>query len=331
MFSSTAGASEHRRRLSVVGTVAAVAALIVAAQPARGAAAQPAADDGPRIAFWRSDIVSGEIGLWTARADGSRQRLVMPGVGFFPDWSPDRRRLLFDFTDEVGNQQIGTVRPNGSEFQQLTYLAGISEAADYSPDGRTIIFDRSTTLPGQPGFHTSVWVMDADGGNARPLFGPGSDTFDVEPEFSPDGSRITFARLIEEPGRDPLAAVFVANADGTHERRLTPYQSIIEHPRWSPDGHHLIFNIEYRPNLDDPTNGIWQVRASGGEMRQILATTTTRHVFKPDYSPDGQRILFGCFARLERQEDLCVMHADGDNVRRITRTLLTHENFPVWD
>lgn len=320
--------SRCRRRLSAA-CASMSAALFLLATPATAAEAVPG--DGPRIAFWRSDLTFTEIGLWTARPDGSGQRLVMRGVGFFPDWSPDRRRLVFDFTDEAGNQQIGSVRPDGSKFRKLTQLAGISEAADYSPDGQTIIFDRSPTFPGEPGFHTSLWTMDANGGNARPLFGPGPDTFDVEPEFSPDGARITFTRLVEQPGQDPMAAVFVANADGTHIHQLTPYESVIEHPRWSPDGRHIVFNIEYRPDLDDPINGIWKVRARGGDMGQILPTTSTLHGFKPDYSPDGRQILFGCFARLERQEDLCVMDADGSNVRRITRTLLTHENFPVWD
>jgi hypothetical protein len=64
------------------------------------------------------------------------------------------------------------------------------------------------TCPAHP-----VWVMRADGRRPRPLFGPSSQSFDVEPEFSPDGSKVIFARLIEEPGSPFRTAIFVAGAD----------------------------------------------------------------------------------------------------------------------
>jgi Tol biopolymer transport system component len=131
----------------------------------------------------------------------------------------------------------------------------------------------------QPGFFTSLWVMKADGSRPRPLFGPGSRTFDVEPEYSPDGTRIAFSRLREQAGGVWQAAIHVTGADGSRPRRLTPYRTFVEHPRWSPD---------------------------------------------------GRTIVFTCTVRAQDQDDLCVMNADGSDVRRITDTPTVHEDGPVW-
>lgn len=104
----------------------------------------------------------------------------------------------------------------------------------------------------------------------------------------------------------------------------------VEHPRWSPDGATVVYNIEYQADLDDPRNGIWTVPAVGGEPDLLLPSDQTLHAFKPDYSPEGDRILFGCFFRTEVAEELCVINADGTAVKRLTGTA-TFENHPVWD
>lgn len=313
------------RIVCVVGAVGIVASVLSPSVASAGGA------EGSRIAFTRTNADFEGLSLWTARADGGDQRRIRDGVGSFPDWSPDRQRLLFDFTDEDGNQQLATVRADGSRFRQLTDVPGISEAGDYSPDGRTIVFDRSLQALDDPEFHTSLWVMKSDGSRARPLFGPSSKTFDVEPAYSPDGSKIAFARLIVQPPDVPYtAALFVADADGSYLRQLTPYRHVIEHPKWSPDGRRIVFNIENPENSDDPLEGIWEVRVKGGPARHLLPATGGLHGFKPDYSPDGQRILFGCFVQAQQQDDLCTMDADGDNIRRITRTPNHHENHPAW-
>jgi Tol biopolymer transport system component len=91
----------------------------------------------------------------------------------------------------------------------------------------------------------------------------------------------------------------------------------------------VIYNIEYGADRDDPRNGIWTVPIGGGSPTMLLATDERLHGFKPDYSADGSRIVFGCFDRAERQEDICVMDADGSNVQKVTDTP-DFENHPVW-
>jgi Tol biopolymer transport system component len=303
------------------------------------APAQAPADDRPErndrpdalIAFTRFSFQDESFALFRARPGGSDRRRMTSSPAFFPDWSPNRRRLVFDFTDADGNQAIGMVRRDGSGFRQLTDVPGISEVARFSPDGRTLVFDRSSTFPDQdPDFSTSLWLMDVDGRHQRPLFEPDPDKFDVEPEFSPDGGRIVFARIRRLASGQEESAVFVVRANGRGERQLTRFEPGLEHPRWAPTGRGIIFNVE-KPDPADPAGGIFTVRANGAGLRALLRGTSSLVGFKPDYSPDGRHVLFGCFVISQEQDDLCVMRSDGTRVRNITRTPRVAENYPVWD
>ena len=283
------------------------------------------ADPAPRIAFSRYDPRIDGFALWSARPDGSHGRRLTRGQAYFPDWSPDRARIVFDFPDEDGDEQIATVRADGTGFRQLTDLPGVSECADYSPDGRHVVFDRYD--PAQDEFFTSLWVMRSDGSRARPLFGPDSTTFDVEPEYSPDGTRIVFGRI--DPATEQ-EALFVTDADGTDVRQLTPYAEGVEHPRWSPDGRWIVYDVEQGLDPALTVNGIYLVRPDGRDRHRLFQDDRLV-AFKPDFSPDGRHILFGCYVRALQQEDLCVMRADGSGWHRVVRTRGTNENWPVWD
>ena len=184
-------------RLSAVGALTAFVAL--AGLPAAATHTSSQHDKQARIAFSRADDAIGGFALWTATPSGGDQQRLTPGAAYFPSWAPDRSHLLFDFPDENGGEQIGRIDADGSNFQQLTDLPGVSEAADYSPSGESIVFDRFVPQGDDQPFFTSIWVMDADGGDPRPLFGPTSTTFDVEPDYSPDGSRIVFSRIRIDP------------------------------------------------------------------------------------------------------------------------------------
>lgn len=137
-----------------------------------------------------------------------------------------------------------------------------------------------------------------------------------------------FVRYRHDP--KDTTAVYIAAADGDEVRRLTPWEHKVEHPRWSPDGRTIIYNIEN--NTDVPSNegeGIWTVPATGGKPVLLLGSTNAMHGFKPDYSPDGSRIVFGCGIDHRTTEDICVMKADGTEAKQVIDDP-TYENHVVW-
>ena len=61
---------------------------------------------------------------------------------------------------------------------------------------------------------------------------------DASPAWSPDGSKIVFSRRQESLGPGDL---YIINADGTGEVRLTSDPGDERDPTWSPDGQTIAY------------------------------------------------------------------------------------------
>jgi Tol biopolymer transport system component len=254
------------------------------------------------------------------RAVGGAQR------GWYIEWSPDRSHLIFDLEVD-GSEHIATVRLDGSEYAQITEGDGFFADPAYSPHDGSIAYAYAPGASVEPD-SASLWVMEADGSNARALLSTADAGSDWEPVYSPDGTKIAFTREVAGP-QGITSAIHVVNADGTGVRAATPFADYVEHPRWSPDGQTIIYNIQYSPDLDNPRNGVWTVPVAGGEPTSLLPTDDKFHYFKPVYSADGRQILVGCAHRAGMNEDLCVANADGTDPRVLIETA-DYENHGVW-
>jgi TolB protein len=307
-----------------VAALAVVFSGVVAGLPAQ-AVGRP---ENGRIAFGRFDPDLNGFSLWAANPDGTQQRRLTQVSGLFSDWSPDGTRIAFDFFDDVGNENIATIDPEGGHPHQLTFGAGIHEVPRWSPDGRWITFDASPLLPDDPEFSTAIWVMRSDGTQARRITFGG---FDVEPVFSPDGSRIAFARLVGSSPQGDLAAIYVVNTDGTGLHQVVAPRPGLEHPDWAPQsaGGWLTFNIG--PEAPDaPGSGsIMVVHPNGSGLHVLRAPTRGFKFYKPIWSPDGHKLLSGC-SRAPGTSHLCVMNAHGSNLTTIISDEADHVNFPAW-
>ncbi len=121
--------------------------------------------------------------------------------------------------------------------------------------------------------------------------------------------------------------MFVTAADGSRQRQITPFAAGVEHPHWSPDGRWVIYDVESQAN---PKNGVYLVRPNGHGAHRILRSTEKLIFFKPDFSPDGKRIVLGCYVVVRDQDDICTTNSRGRDLRRIVSTADQYENFPIW-
>ena len=129
----------------------------------------------------------------------------------------------------------------------------------------------------------------------------------------------------QEEDENPNREIYVMNADGTDQTRLTNNDAIDINPSWSPDGEKIAFSSD----RDDPGTGqrtpahdIYVMNADDGSDVTRL-TDTDADDRQPSWSPDGEKIAFN---RVFNPEDvdvddgqIFVMNADdGGDVTRLT-------------
>ena len=85
--------------------------------------------------------------------------------------------------------------------------------------------------------------------------------------------------------RDGNAEIYVMNADGSSQTRLTEDPGQDRDPSWSPDGTQIVFASDRDGDFE-----LYTMSASGGDVTQL--TDTADDEAWPVWSPDGGRIAF---------------------------------------
>ena len=197
--------------------------------------------DGRWIAFngWDETDPS-NTGLYLASPDLTNLRLVLPlpegALAVEPfGITPDGSQIVFfaDTGPEGGTNHAGhnfVVNSDGSGLRQLTppgskvgYI-GVPTIS-LSPDGRQAAF----------GVDNAVWVVDLDGGEARPITDRTGFVWAVS--WSPTGEWIAYTRQ-----HGTTSVISLVRPDATDDREISATDSTDEASAgaWSPDGDYLV-------------------------------------------------------------------------------------------
>ena len=167
-----------------------------------------------------------------------------------------------------------------------------------SPDGSRVAYVRTSMDIMTDRGRRTIWVVDTDGGNHRPLVsGQGNYS---SPRWSPSGDRLAYLS-----NRDGKTQLFVQWLDGGETAKIT---TLPQSPRsivWSPDGTQIAFTrfVPAKP----PTLAEMPAKPKGAEWAEP-ATVVDRMTFRRDgggYLPTGNNQVF-------------VVPADGGTPRQMT-------------
>ena len=226
-------------------------------------AASPA---GGRLAVSQFNGVASRLA--TVRAEGTRLRVVIPAKNTSygsVDWTPDGSKLLFTQRLRTGGYGIFSVNLDGSGRTRL----GSSKAFEVtpSPDGSMLaVVDGADRLA----------ILDADGTNRQIIV---NDGFNSNPDWSPDGSAIVFARVAPGGQRSDL---FVVQPNGSGLARLAPTARRQEYqPSWSPDGTRIVFARQQSRDFSAPYD-LFTIGAGGSNEEQVT-DTASRNEFAPSW------------------------------------------------
>jgi Tol biopolymer transport system component len=220
--------------------------------------------------------------------------------------------------------------PNSSAALTSPALTTVAKAMTPGTNG-LIAFTRYR-LQDNP-LWSEIYVANPDGTGARRVSSSRTAVMDSHAQWSPDGKRILFDRCTTN-----VCTIWLVDADGTHQRRLTaacpsdrppPVCSDDSFPSFAPDGRHIVF-VHASGRIGHYSTGDWVASSEivwrdlrGGKLTILRRLAGFRGDYEqPQVSPDGVKLSFrienSSRARRKNGKALFVANLDGNNQRRIT-------------
>jgi Tol biopolymer transport system component len=176
----------------------------------------------------------------------------------------------------------------------------------WSPDGRRIAFVRE-------GYFGGIFVMDADGTNARRI----AETYypqAITLAWSPNGKSLAFDEVPPDYPNRLLGAynrsIYIVNLDtALVPRRLVKNGA---RPSWSPDGTQIAYTCDGATAPNNRKLSVCAISLNADSVPRVIAD----NALNPLWSPDGQQFLY--ISTAEAKPELFVMQIDGSNPRRIS-------------
>ena len=239
---------------------------------------------------------------------------------FNPKISPDGRRVVYElqsanWEDNSFDRNLWIADIASGEVRQLTSAKKSSTGADWSPDGKWIAFvsDRPAQISGSTADKKQLYVISADGGEARQLSKSETDVGGFE--WAPDSRRIAFVAADPEPKtlkdrKEKYGEYSVVHADyqmahlwtidlpdatanaAPEAKRLTEGDAFsVGSFAWSPDGTRIAFSAQQDPDLISSfSSDIYIVTVADKAVKKIVSTPGPDT--NPKWSPDGKKIAY---------------------------------------
>jgi|GEM_PF-2119519 len=235
-----------------------------------GVGASPAYSPNGRFIAYRGP--AGRINIMDSMG-GNARMISTTRHDFNPKWSPDGTRIVFNSYGMGSNQfSIWIVNEDGTDQHQL--IEPESRGDQYpcwSPDGKWIVWSHGYRL----------WIMKADGQNAKPLTAVPAKAYEYCGGWSPKGDLIAYIAGDSFSYSSPdYYRIWTIRPDGT-DQKLFGGGVRAEYLKWSQDGKYLYYSVE---------EGVMKIDSKGiGPETKIMDCGFAGNRF--DLSPDEKWLI----------------------------------------
>lgn len=167
----------------------------------------------------------------------------------------------------------------------------------YSSDGTRIVFTRQPTAGG----NKEVWVMNSDGTGQVQLTNDIGGSSSYWPVWAPDDSVI----YIYSVGNQEIGSIDPTTPNQASATTVYDVNQSIDGMDVDPTGTTIVYSAS--PGAND---ALFTVGVNGSGNAQ-LSTNNAQNYIKPNYSPDGTRIVANTFVTSVTDDTMTIMLADG--------------------
>ena len=222
--------------------------------------------DGDKIAYVYFDTQERTWELCICDIDGTNKVQLTNSryqkFGVF--WSPLNSEIVFTENDNWDGTFINLHRININTKVIDTLATGyeLPQVSDWSKDGNYILFGAN---------HSEIFKIDLNTKSISQL--TNAYLRDEFARFSNDGSKILF-----NTAREDISHVYMMNADGSNQHKVSKYNNGSAFPQWSPDG----TSISYIASVDSV--GKIVIANSFGEKTQLLVSNSNSSEYLFEWS-----------------------------------------------
>ena len=193
-----------------------------------------------------------------------------------PVWSPDGMRIAFERLQQPACTMHVTSSLGGGERDVGTCRDFRSNYYDWTPDGKSLVMAERTD--DGKGVLALVMVNLDDGSKHFLDYERAADDQDLQPHYSPDGTRLAFRR-----GLAPYSDLYVMAAAGGPVRRITHLAARMGGYTWTRDSGALVFASEHAGPM-----ALYAVEVESGEI-QALGVSPAAY---PDTARDNDLLVY---------------------------------------